>query len=75
MTGPKGGFLIVGSRCPKCGEAMEYDGNYWCSKCPWVLPEFCVGEEHEAFLVAYVLYMQQTGREPLASVVTSRVCS
>lgn len=69
-TGPHGGFLIVGSRCPKCSSEMEYNGNYWCSTCPWVLAERPRGAALEAFRVAYTLYMQQTGREPLASVVT-----
>ena len=67
--GPHGGFLIVGSRCPRCNSEMEYDGNYWCSDCPWILPEWPRGRDREAFEVAYVLLMQQTGREPLASVV------
>ena len=59
------GTLILGSRCPKCGAAMEYNGNYWCSECPWILPEHprTQAEKH-AFDVAYVLYMQQTGQEP-----------
>lgn len=33
------GELIPGSRCPRCSSPMEYNGNYWCSECPWVLPE------------------------------------
>jgi hypothetical protein len=61
------GFLIQGSRCPRCSAPMEYDGNYWCSECPWVLPERASREEKDAFNVAYVLYMQQTGREPKTS--------
>jgi hypothetical protein len=63
------GTLIPGSRCPKCGEPLEYNGNYWCSDCPWVLPEFPRGADLNAFEVAYVLYMQQTGREPDVSVI------
>lgn len=57
------GTLIPGSRCPRCSAAMEYNGNYWCSECPWVLPERASRAEKAAFNVAYVLYMKQTGRE------------
>ena len=68
-SGPHGGFLIAGSRCPRCSSEVEYDGNYFCSSCTWVLPEFPRGKDRDAFHVAYVLYMEQNGREPLAEVV------
>lgn len=61
--GQGSGILIEGSRCPRCHSAMEYNGNYWCSVCPWVLPERGSRAERDAFNVAYVLLMKQTGRE------------
>lgn len=56
------GTLIRGSRCPRCSAALEYNGNYWCSECPWVLPEDGTRAEKDAFNLAYVLFMVQTGR-------------
>lgn len=58
------GVVIHGSRCPRCGSAMAYGGNYWCTVCPWVLPEHPSCREKDAFNIAYALYMQQTDREP-----------
>jgi hypothetical protein len=58
------GELIPGSRCPRCSAPMEYNGNYWCSECPWVLPERGSRKEKDAFNVAYVLLMKQHGEEP-----------
>lgn len=58
------GILIERSRCPRCHAELEYSGNYMCSECPWVLPENPSQKEKDAFNVAYVLLMEQTGREP-----------
>lgn len=62
------GLVIVGSRCPRDSEPLEYNGNYWCSnsECPYVMPDqpqMRKADRH-AFNVAYTLLMQQTGREP-----------
>lgn len=68
------GELIPGSRCPRCNSPLEYNGNYWCSqtKCKYTMP----GEENRmrqadkmAFNIAYVLLMQQRGREPDTTVL------
>lgn len=69
-------MIIKDSRCPKCSSEIEYDGNYWCSDedCNWVLPDSPRSfEDKNAFVVAYVLLMQQTGREPLREVVDSYI--
>jgi predicted nucleic acid-binding Zn ribbon protein len=63
------GRLIPGSRCPKCNHPLEYNGNYWCSqeKCNYTMPgepERMRQVDKIAFNIAYVLLMQQTGREP-----------
>lgn len=61
------GEVIQGSRCPKCGAPLEYNGNYWCSEteCSYTMPDqrMTKADKH-AFNVAYILLMQQTGREP-----------
>jgi hypothetical protein len=34
------GDPIRGAKCPKCKqEAVVYNGNYWCSECPWIMGE------------------------------------
>lgn len=58
------GRRIPGSECPRCGDILEYNGNYWCASegCPWVLPDPCTGRDQDAFELAYILLMKQTGR-------------
>jgi predicted nucleic acid-binding Zn ribbon protein len=66
------GRIIPGSHCPKCNEALEYNGNYWCSDvdCPYIMPaDRMRGSDKRAFNIAYVLLMQQLGREPRADVL------
>ena len=70
--GPKGGELIKGSRCPKCNNECEYNGNYWCSTCSWVLPHYengTSGKYEETFKILYVLLMKQRGLEPDIDVI------
>jgi len=62
------GRLIPGSRCPKDGKPLEYNGNYWCSnpECDYTMPDYpeMRRADMDAFNVAYVLLMHQTNREP-----------
>lgn len=69
------GELIRGSRCPKCGSPLEYNGNYWCSesRCSYVMPERMTRADKQAFNVAYVLLMKQRNQEPLASAIYQEV--
>jgi len=62
------GELILGSRCPKCHSALEYNGNYWCSEptCSYTMPDYeqMRRSDKQAFNVAYTLLMHQRGQEP-----------
>lgn len=62
--GPHGGVTIPGSQCPRCAEVLEYNGNYWCSSCDWILQEGAKGDDHLAFQLAYLLLMRQRGEFP-----------
>ena len=48
------GDPVRGVKCPKCKqEGVVYNGNYWCSECPWIM-----GEAHslknDRIIVAYL---------------------
>ena len=46
--------LVIGQSCPKCGHrSVVYNGNYWCERCTWVMPER--GKHNDRIIKAYLL--------------------
>lgn len=37
----KSGDPVVGQACPRCRRVgtVVYNGNYWCTRCPWAMSE------------------------------------
>lgn len=60
------GFLsgepVLGQACPRCRRiaTVVYNGNYWCSVCPWVMSE---GGRPRRIIAAFLIQERQRYQE------------
>ena len=49
----KHGDPVLGQPCPRCHQQeVVYNGNYWCNRCTWVMPE--KGKHNKRIIKAYL---------------------
>lgn len=70
------GTWLPGIVCPKCGKVeCEYEGNYYCASCDWVLPDHhgdnrrLIKSMRNWFALAYTTVMNVRGEKADPEVV------